>query len=211
MILKENIFFEKAWGGILGIISVIIGVLGMCISYSAIPGYNMLDNMVSDLGVGPLGLFFNIGFILSGIIAIPYYLNLSYIFQQEGMNHRLILGSIIFSLVSSITYSFVGIFPAIQSKPLIYLAHGTFASITVMCGAGYLLLFGYMMYTSERFKKGHAMYSMFVFVFYIMLLFTWIPIIEWTATLSILFWNFFNSLYLLILNKKNKIKKKSKQ
>lgn len=181
----------------------------MFLSYSAYPDYNIRDNMVSDLGIGPLGIFFNLGFIFSGLLAIPYYLNLSYHFQKEGMDKRLVSGSVVSSLVSCIAYSFVGVFPAIESNFFLYYTHGIVAGISVMSGTVYLLFFAYMMYVSKSFKKGQAIFTVIICVFYFLFLFTWIPIIEWTASFGIMGWIFLNSLYLLFLNKSRTMRNKN--
>ena len=202
MRFKRNKFFENTKGAVLGIVSITVGLVGMFISYLAIPGYNILENMVSELGLGPWGIFFNLGFVFSGLLAIPYYLNLSYLFQSENIDHRLINGSIIASVVSCIAYALVGVFPAYKENLFYYWAHGTFAAISGISGIAYLLLFGYMMYNSKIFKKRHAFFSLLISLFYLAFLLTWIPIIEWMASFGIMSWIFFNSLYLLYFIKK---------
>ena len=71
----NNIFdklLEKIHGGIYAMISMAVGVSLIFIAMSQFPGYNMIDNYVSELGAGPglSGPLFNIGLILAGIIIV---------------------------------------------------------------------------------------------------------------------------------------------
>ena len=63
-------------GGVFGILSMIIRVLCDFLAFLCIPGYDIFENMVSELGVGKGGIFFNLGLIISGIICIPFYIAL---------------------------------------------------------------------------------------------------------------------------------------
>lgn len=217
MKLEETKFFDRGYGGIFGIISIFIALIGMGISYSAFPGYVIGDHTISMLGVGRLGISFNIGSILSGLLAIPYYLNLSYNFQKEGMKERLVQGSIISSFGSCVGYIFVGVFPVLDSILFFYVAHMIFAIITFMSGAVYLLTFAYMMYYSKNFTKLQAFHSIVVCTFYLAFLFSQIPLLEWLALFGLISWISFNSVYLIVinyqklLNRKERNKEKSNQ
>ena len=59
-------------GGVFGIISVVIVLSGDIISIVLFPGgYSFFENMISELGGGPYGIFFNLGLVISGIVSIP--------------------------------------------------------------------------------------------------------------------------------------------
>ena len=130
MKLEETKFFDRGYGGIFGIISIFIALIGMGISYSAFPGYVIGDHTISMLGVGRLGISFNIGSILSGLLAIPYYLNLSYNFQKEGMKERLVQGSIISSFFFFFLYIFFFLFFFLYIFLFFYVVHMIFSIIT---------------------------------------------------------------------------------
>jgi len=200
MKLEETQFFDRGYGGLFGIFSIFIALIGMGISYSAFPGYVIGDHTISMLGVGRLGISFNIGSIVSGLLAIPYYLNLIYHFQKERMNKRLIQGSIISSLGSCGGYIFVGVFPIIENILIFFIAHMVSAVITFLSGAVYLLIFAYMMYYSNSFTKIQAIHSIIVCIFYLGFLFTQIPLLEWLALFGLITWISFNSVYLLVIN-----------
>ena len=69
--LKEKVL-KKTCGGFFGIISVLIRLMGDFIAIIFTPNYNMIDDLISDLGVGPGAIFFSLGLILSGIVSIPF-------------------------------------------------------------------------------------------------------------------------------------------
>ena len=85
-----NDFTEKLLnfmpGGVYGILSMVIGIIGDILAILYYPGYNMIDNMVSDLSRGIGSIFFNFGLIFSGLVAIPFYLHLGRILKTEIVN-----------------------------------------------------------------------------------------------------------------------------
>lgn len=197
---EETEFYDRGYGGIFGIVSILIAIFGMAISYSAYPGYIIGNHTISMLGVGRLGISFNVGSILSGFIAIPYYLNLSYYFQAEGSDERFIKASIMSSMVSCIGYIFVGVFPVFETILLFYVAHMIFALTTFSSGAVYLIIYAYIMYHSESFTKLQALHSLIVCVFYLSFVFTQIPLLEWIAFFGLISWISVNSIYLLVIS-----------
>ncbi|TFF99259.1 MAG: DUF998 domain-containing protein [Promethearchaeota archaeon] len=199
MKLKERQFFEQGYGALFGIISITIALIGITISYLTFPGYTIIKYTVSMLGVGPLGLGFNIGFIISGVLAIPYYLNLSYHFQTEEMPEQIITASILASMISCVSYIFVGIFPQNFNVLFLYAGHIIFAFITFTTGALYLILFGYLMYQSNSFSKVQGIYSFLLCISYFTFIFTQIPLFEWVALFGLVGWLTINSIYLFSL------------
>lgn len=199
MIKLFNQLIFRIPGGLYGLMSIIIGLLGMYLSFLTVPGYSMRYNMVSELGVSPGAIYFNLGFILSGLLAIPYYLTLAGVFTYEGLNNRVILSAKFCSITSCVFYALVGVFPAVQENNMLLYIHGTVAAISVISGIGYLLSFGYLMRKSHYFSGFHLILTGAVMFFYILFVISWIPIIEWSASLGIMIWIFINSLTLLYL------------
>ncbi|MFW9936776.1 MAG: hypothetical protein ACFFD5_03960, partial [Candidatus Thorarchaeota archaeon] len=66
-----NKVFDIIPGAIFGILSVIVGLLGDFLALLFFPEYN-LTLMISKLGIGPGGIFFNVGTILSGFFAFLF-------------------------------------------------------------------------------------------------------------------------------------------
>ncbi|MHA1488504.1 MAG: DUF998 domain-containing protein [Promethearchaeota archaeon] len=155
-----NIIGDKTlqWapGGVYGLISVIIGICCNLIALLLFPGYNITINMISELGVGPGGLFFNLGFIISGLMAIPFYISLGRTLDGEGVNKNLLKSAKVSSIISCVTFSLIGIFPAIPENEIILIMHGIIALISLTCGAIYLILFSILMLKNKNFSKLQA-------------------------------------------------------
>jgi len=185
-------------GGVFGLISVIIILSGDIISIVLFPGgYSFFENMISELGRGPYGIFFNLGVVISGIVSVPYYISLYRSFDVERVNPILRKSAIIFSLISIITYVLIGVFPSIEENYIILITHGTFAFISLASGAIYLTLFSILMLRDSKYMKLQAYYGFIVAGTYVLFLLTWWPITEWIATFAIISWIAVNSLYML--------------
>jgi hypothetical membrane protein len=182
-------------GGIYGILSLSARILGDLLAYLFFPGYSIFDNMVSDLGTGPGGIFFSLGLILSGIICIPFYVVLARSLKGDGINEKTIKLGLIFFYISDITYILVGFFPSIEDNYLIYTAHGVLAVTSWLTGIVYLLIFSKLMLKNSNYSKIPA-YSGFILIgFLLVFLFTWIPIIEWVMTFAFIVWLMIISCY----------------
>ena len=87
-------------GGVFGLLTCAISLTGDTISIILFPGgYSFLENMISELGRGPSGIFFNLGLIISGILSFPYYIALYRSFDKETVNPIVRKSSLIFSLI----------------------------------------------------------------------------------------------------------------
>jgi len=198
--------FEIIPGGVFGLLSVALIILGEIIALLLFPGYNIFNNMVSELGAGPGGPFFNLTIIISGIIIIPYYIHLAKTFSGEAINENLRKYAILTAVISCITYSLLGVFPSIEDNITIYVIHGTLATISIASGLGYLLLYSILMLRAQNFSKYQAYHGFIVAVLYATFLLTWIPIIEWVMNMAILSWVTVNSVYILYLKKQANLK-----
>ncbi|TFG21760.1 MAG: DUF998 domain-containing protein [Promethearchaeota archaeon] len=190
-------------GGIFGLLTCAIVLTGDIISMILFPeGYNFFENMISELGHGSSGIFFNLGLIISGILSFPYYIALYRSFDKETVNPLVRKSSLIFSLISIITYILVGIFPSIEDNYIIFVTHGIFAFLSFLTGVFYLISFSILMLMGSTINGGK--YSKFIacqgFIVagtYLLILFTWLPITEWIATFAIISWIIANSIYLI--------------
>lgn len=188
---------KKIPGGVFGLASVAIILFGDFIAILSFPGYNFFENMVSELGVSPRGIFFNIGIILSGILAMPFYIHLSKTFVGENINENLRKTAIISSMISCITYCFLGVFPAVESDFILYHLHGILAFVSMTSGVGYLISFNLLIIKTSKFKKSQAYLGFFVAALYTFFLCTWWPIIEWIMSFAVITWIIFVSASLL--------------
>lgn len=185
-------------GGIFGIISVSVILIGDMISIILFPGgYSFFENMISELGRGPYGIIFNLGLILSGIISIPYYISLYRSFDEENINTLLRKSAITFAGISIISYILVGVFPSIEENYVIFVIHGIFAFIAFLSGIFYLITFSILMLIDSKWSKLRSYHGFIAAGTYLLILFTWIPITEWIATFAIMSWIIANSLFML--------------
>ena len=153
--------------------------------------------MISDLGRGPGALFFNIGVVIAGLVAIPFGFYLGKSLNTEETNDKIVNLVIISYIISCISLCLVGIFPGILDNYLIFFLHGLFAFISFTTAAIYLVLFGYLVLKDDRYTKGLAYLGFTVAVFYIIVVLTWLPIIEWIAEFGIITWTILTASYLL--------------
>ncbi|MFX0071836.1 MAG: DUF998 domain-containing protein [Candidatus Hermodarchaeota archaeon] len=184
-------------GGYYAILSLIARIIGDFLAFLYIPGYNIFDNMVSDLGVGDGWFFFSLGLILSGIICIPFYISMARSIHSDENNEKTKKIGLIFFYISDITYILIAFFPAIESNYLIFIAHGLLAIITWLTAITYLIIFSRLMEKDEKFSKLPANSGYFLIIVMIIFLFTWLPIIEWIMTFIFIIWLLIISSYMI--------------
>lgn len=184
-------------GGLFGLFSVLIGIGGDIIAFLHFPGYSIFYNMISELGTGPGGIFFNIGVFISGLVAIPFDVHLGKILLKEEKSRLTYRAGLASSIVSCISLSMIGVFPADQSRPIIFLLHGTFAFISFLGGAIYLVIFGNSMMNDDRFSNKLAWYCFIVATLFLSVIFSWLPLVEWIANFGIISWSIITASYML--------------
>ena len=198
---RVNNLFDKlldiAPGGVYGLLSVIVGVGGDLIALFLYPRYDFLVHKISELGMGPGALFFNIGLILAGIIAIPFDVYLGRALRERGSDEKLIQGAVIISIICCISLSLVGVFPSNKENEVILLLHGIFSLICFLGGSIYLILFSLLMTKDDRFPKLLAYLGIIVAGLFSIFTFTWVSSTEWIANIGIVFWTVTIASYML--------------
>lgn len=184
-------------GGLFGLFSVLIGVGGDIIALLHFPGYSIFYNMISDLGTGPGAIYFNIGVFISGLVAIPFDVHLGKLLLKDDKSRLTYYSGLTCSILSCLSLSMIGVFPADQSRTMIFLLHGTFAFISFLSGAIYLVIFGYSMRKNERFSNKLAWYCFIVAALFLSVIFSWLPLIEWIANFGIISWSIITASYML--------------
>jgi len=193
---SSSAVFKLIPGPIFGFASVIIGLGGDALALSLTPYYNP-DLMISKLGVGPGGFFFNIGTILSGLFAVPFYIYLEIVLKREEFNSKVLEGALGSALISCLFFILVGVFPSNDSNLLILYLHGVFSLFSFLSALSYFLLFSFLLFKSSQFLKFHAYTGFFQVGLIIFFLFTWNPISEWLMTFGLIIWIITISTYLL--------------
>lgn len=196
---KYNSFIEKLYrfarGSVYGILSVAIGLLFNTIALLLSPNYNFLLDMISELGVGPGGFFFNLGLVLAGILAIPFFIYFGRVFRSDNNYDTLEKSAVIISIISCISFSLIGCFPAIQNNVILFF-HVIFALINWICEILYLTLFSILILKNSKFSKLQAFHGFIGIGVILFNLFTWWPITEWAVTFIITSWILVNAIYM---------------
>ena len=197
---KLNNFFDKLFkivpGGVFGLLSISIGIsidiIGLVIS-----GYRIYTHSVSSLGIGPVGLLFNIGLFFSGIAAVIFDIYLGKIISREIINDKAIKITVAISLVSSFSLSLAGVFPLSQENYTILVLHLVFAFTAFIGGLIFIFVYSLFMLKDPKFLKILAYSGFVVCGFFALYLFTQLPIAEWLAVFAIILWTLFNASYMI--------------
>ncbi len=198
---KVEKFIEKLLdlvpGGFYALLSMCIGLSFIFTAMANFPGYNMIDYYVSNLGVGP-GLsapVFNIGLFLAGLIAIPFFIYLGNVLEEEGEDDPKRKWAVRISVIGCLALSTVGCFPA--SKGFSYIMHIIFAGIFFICGLLFCILFSIVMLKDSRYSKSQSILGFMVGISFAFFLMTGVPLTEWIVFFCIVFWVIENGIYTL--------------
>jgi len=198
IIEKLNKFVEKLLkipGGVYGLLSVSLGAIFIFLSYLNFPGYDMINNDVSVLGIGPglAPLFFFISLILAGMFAIPFYIFLVRFLREK--NEKLTKRAVKLSIIACIALSMIAFFPVINL--VIGVIHATLAGVYFVCKCLSLIFFSLIMLRENNFSKIHAYFGFIaagLIVFYIIV--RW-SIVEWIVFFAIGAWTIDISIFTL--------------
>ena len=188
-ILKPKIqnVINKVPASVYAFLSIIVGLIGDLLAMILFPDFNF-NYMISALGAGPGGIFFNIGLILTGLLALGFYPYLTRVIKTNREQKRLVQFARVSAIASCIFYSLIGFFPAIVELEVIVTIHGLFAALCWITAAMYLIAFGILFLNSSNFLKIHGVLSFITATTLIILLLTWNPIMEWIMTFTIICW-----------------------
>ncbi len=198
-------FFKIIPGGIFGIISGLTGLICDIIAILLYPGYSIFQDMVSSLGVGPGGHFFNYGLIFSGISGAIFYLYVGLSFYNEDSSIKLVKSAIIISIISSLLMASIGIYPAIQEEPLIIISHYFTTLLTILTGIIFYTMFGYLIIKSSQYSSYLAIiaciptFIMIIILIFIITPFTQalVPFTEWLMVFSVIVFALITASYTL--------------
>jgi len=157
----------------------------------------MVNNDVSVLGIGPglSPIFFSLALILIGIFALPFFIYLGRILNQENINEKLARKANILSIIACIALLLIAFFPVVNI--IIGIIHASLAVIFFICGGLSITFLSVLMLRNNDFSKIHA-YSGFslagLIVFYVIV--SW-SIIEWAVFFAIGIYTINISIYTL--------------
>jgi len=196
---KKNIdsFFKIVPGSFFGLLSVFLAILFVFLAYLHFPGYSIFNNDVSVLGIGP-GLsapLFNNGIKITGITAIPFFIDFGRILKKQSNNRKLINRAVILSIIGCIALCLIGFFPVVNLA--MGLIHAGLALIFFLCSIANLLIFSIIIFKDHRFSKFHSYFGFMtvgLIMFYIAV--RW-SIVEWIVFFTLGFWIIDISIYTL--------------
>jgi hypothetical membrane protein len=190
-------FFNIIPGGIFGLLSLSFAILFVFLSYLHFPGYDIMTNDVSILGIGP-GLsapLFNNGIKIIGISAIPFFIYFGKVLRQEAENTKYIKSAVRLSIGGCISLSLIGFFPVVNRTMSVI--HAGLALIFFLCSIINLICFSRTILKDQRFSNIHAYHGFIIaglIAFYIAV--RW-SIVEWIVFFALGFWLADNSFYTL--------------
>ncbi len=219
---KVNDFFDKLFnlipGYIFGLIGFTAGFLGNTLALIFTPEYKMWKYSISVLGDLTGGIYLRTGFIISGSLAILFYIYLGKILKDDNVNESLRKSAIFAGIFSSICVALTGTFSGVND--FIKFLHGNFATLSWFGHTAVFILFSLAMVKNPKFSKvpvyiGYIIAGIFI-VYLIPFLITnfcnyfkeicyafgqkvylIMPIFEWVVYFSILSWILCTSSYML--------------
>ena len=199
MIRINEIFtriFKFMPGPFFGILSTIIGLSGDFLAIIFYSEYK-LNQMISVLGTGLGGFFFNYGTIFSGIFALPLYFYLEKVLAKENVYAKVRRAALISAVISCMFFIAIGIFPSYENNAFFLYTHGISALLCFLSGAVYILLFSYLFYKSLEFSNILVYIGVFHTSLIVIFLLTWNPVSEWIMTFGIILWILSVSFYMI--------------
>lgn len=173
-------------GSIYGLIAFGISIFAHLIGVLLYPNYDMATMTISQLSNGYGGLFYRIGLISTGIIAIPFCIYLSNSFKRSNNSILLIKFVMFSSVLYCISLIFIGYFWG--PNTFISFIHGLFALVAWIDGLVFISLFSFLMLKDIRFPKPVAYFGFIVASTFLLHLLVLSTITQWIMTLSIMVW-----------------------
>lgn len=218
-LIKEFIRDRGGYFGIVGAISITISALISFLLHSSVnPSFNIISYVVSDLGTGPKisSLVYNIGMIISSYCQIALYISLlNYLHKKEG-NAFLIKITALSSFFSIIGHIILSLVPFERKVLLLFLTHGTSASIHYVAGSIAFIFYGFIELLKVKVSKILVIISFITGVLYSML---WIGYllyfavgipeecinntIQWIAFAGIILWSLLHGIFLIKAKKRD--------
>jgi len=188
--------------GIYGLVSIALMFIFMISAYLHFPGYKIFLNVVSVLGLGEGGIFFNIGLIISGIFLIPFFFkyNSYYTINSEKKMKNL---TKILGLISSSSYLLLGFFP------IHFFVHYILVFNIFFIGMIDLIIINNIILKQTQYSKLMSIPNLIlifsVISYLIMLLFVYHlhAIAEWITVFAFGFWVVINSSYFILAKSKH--------
>jgi hypothetical membrane protein len=187
-------------GGVFAIVATVVGtvsILGAVATYTVFPfrplavglpypipvlnlGYNFWDQYVSEMSAGPSAFLYNVGVIVTGILAIPVFPSMLRILGSTMVAR---VGAI-FGVVSSVAMSFSSVFPLYVNS----VGHGIFAGIFFVSVGISIVLLTYAMYRGRFFSRVNVALGVVFVVVDLCFMLTGNSVAEWMVFFVVVLW-----------------------
>jgi len=187
-------------GGVFAIIATIVGtvcILGAVATYTVFPfrplavglpypipvlnlGYNFWDQYVSEMSAGPSAFLYNVGVIVTGILAVPVFPSMLRILGGT-MIARV---GVIFGVVASVAMSFSSVFPLYVNS----VGHGIFAGIFFVSVGISIVLLTYAMYRGRFFSRVNIAIGVVFVIVDLCFMLTGNSVAEWMVFFVVVLW-----------------------
>jgi len=190
-----NRLFNLLPGSVYGLIAFGISIFAHLFGVLLYPEYDMTTMTISQLSNGYGGTLYRIGLIFTGIIAIPFCIYLSNSFNNSNRLKNLRKLALYPSLIYCISLIMIGYFWG--SNVIISYIHGSFAVVAWIAGLIFISIFGILIHIDVRYPKSLAYFSFVLATTFLMHLIILSTITQWIMTLSIMFWVWILSSFML--------------
>ncbi|MGQ9720596.1 MAG: hypothetical protein ACUVXA_04645 [Candidatus Jordarchaeum sp.] len=188
-------------GGLFAVISTIVGtvsILGAVVTYTVFPfrplsfmwlpfpipvintGYNFWYQYVSEMSAGPSAFLYNVGVIITGILAIPVFPSMLRLLRSTAIAKI----GIVSGVIASIAMSFSSVFPLYVNSA----GHGISAGIFFASIGIAIVLLSYAMYRGTYFSKVNIAIGIIFVIVDLSFMFTGNPVAEWAVFFVIVLW-----------------------
>lgn len=209
MKVNSNKSLQKISSGVFGLLSITFGIIGDFIAYLMYPEYDFRRRAVSSLCLGPGGLFFQTGTVISGLFAILFLIYLIRTFKDDEINENIRKYARISAIISCVSFIILGAFCG--SNPIIAYIHGINAVISWIFGLLYISLYNILIIKSSNYSKFLGYFGfittitlILMLIFFLLHLFPTLrflmkilPSLEWLNTISLILWYLVVSIYVI--------------
>lgn len=198
--MKKKFYLFKKFinllpGSVFGLISFGISLFTHLIGVLLYPNYDMIKMPISFIADGYGGIFYRAGLILTGIISIPFCIFMGRSFNKEYTIEPLRKLALIGSIIYCISLIFIGSFWG--SDIVVSFVHGLSAFICWVDGLIFISLFSILMLKEVRYPRSIACLGFIVAGTFLLHLIVLNSLTQWIMTLSIMFWVWVISTYML--------------
>jgi hypothetical membrane protein len=174
-------------GGLLALVSMVIGVSFIFATMAFYPGYYMRQHSVSHLGssFSTIPLLFDAGLILAGSLAIPFFHALALVLEEGTTAKRSLKFAQFFSITACVALAFCGVF---AMDPATVIPHFLFAGWFFLGGLVFCILFGKVMKDHAAIPRWQVAVNFIVAGFFGLLFAVPGTLTEWLVFFAIVTW-----------------------